>query len=120
MGTENPAAKFLLGNDIAEIGFGDSATGTAGLAVSEGLPNAFEKGIGETLTYGRRTSSIFNLNIAGIGGGAGKGGFAALGKIGAKHAGAKAASFLVGIGEFKTAIDVGLALAEGVGCAFHR
>jgi hypothetical protein len=64
---------------------------------------------------GRRTSSVFDLNLSGTPGGT-KGGVEILGKTGAEEV----AGVLSGIAEIKVAIDFGLTGAEAIGCAFHR
>ncbi len=74
-------------------------------------PRTVTAGMGTVVTYGRRTSSIMSLNLAGTPGGP-QGGFPALGSppSNAARAGKAAAGFL------KLAIDTGLFLAEAAGC----
>lgn len=71
-----------------------------------------EAGVGEAMTAGRRTASVFDLNLAGRTGPAPM----ILGKTGAE----KLAGFLTGVAEIKMAIDVGLTGAQAIGCVIHR
>ncbi|MBZ5719696.1 MAG: hypothetical protein LAO03_04880 [Acidobacteriia bacterium] len=63
---------------------------------------------------GRRTSSVFDLNLAGTPGGT-KGGIEILGKTGAE----KVAGVISGAAEFKFAADVGATGALALGCLTH-
>jgi hypothetical protein len=109
---QNEAGKFLLGNDAANILFADRAEGAAGLALAEGGSRGFEAGVGTAGTFGRRTASIFSLNLAGKTGPAPM----ILGKTGA----AKIVGVVSGAAELKLAVDIGLTGAEAIGCAFYR
>jgi len=109
---QNGATRVLAGNDVSQILFGDSSEGSAGLVGWEGGSRSVEAGVGEAMTAGRRTASIFDLNLAGRTGPAPM----ILGKTGAE----KLAGFLTGVAEIKMAIDVGLTGAQAIGCAIHR
>ncbi len=105
---QNGATRLLLNNDAGQILFGDSSEGTAGLVVWEGGSRSVEGGVGEVMTAGRRTASIFDLNLSGRTGPAPK----ILAKTGTK----KLAGFLTGAAELKMAIDAGLTGAAAIGC----
>lgn len=109
---QNSAGKFLAGNDAGNLLFGDASEGQAGLLLSHGGATAVSAGVGTAGTFGRRTASIFDLNLSGTTGPAPT----ILGKTGAEEV----AGVLSGIAEIKVAIDVGLTGAEAIGCAFHR
>jgi hypothetical protein len=109
---QNSAGKFLAGNDAGNLLFGDVSEGQAGLLLSHGGASAVSAGVGTAGTFGRRTASIFDLNLSGTTGPAPT----ILGKTGAEEV----AGVLSGIAEIKFAIDVGLTGAEAIGCAFHR
>jgi hypothetical protein len=88
----------------------NALTGSLTSLVQAG-PTIVGIGMGTTVTYGRRTSSIMSLNLPGTPGGP-KGGFPALGSPSSNAAQVgKAAA-----GALKLAIDAGFFLAEGVGC----
>jgi RHS repeat-associated protein len=89
----------------------NAATGSLTSLAQTG-PMTVQAGMGTTITYGRRTSSVMSLNLPGTPGGP-KGGFPALGSApsNAARAAAKAASYL------KLAVDAGFFLAEAVGCS---
>jgi len=109
---QNGAGKFLAGNDVGSILFGDTSEGQAGLILAEGGSRSVAAGVGTAGTFGRRTASIFDLNLSGTTGPAPT----ILGKTGAEEL----AGWLSGVAELKLAIDVGLTGAEAIGCAFHR
>jgi RHS repeat-associated protein len=79
--------------------------------------NAAGNGAGSALTYGRRTSDIMSLNLAGSGGLP-----QALGSTGAQGFFETAGQWLnLGLDEAeKFAVDAGLAGAEAFNCAIHR
>jgi hypothetical protein len=79
--------------------------------------SAAGSGAGSALTYGRRTSSIMSLNLAGSGGLP-----QALGSTGAQGFFQTAGKWLnLGLDEAeKFAVDAGLAGAESINCAIHR
>lgn len=81
------------------------------------LLSAAGYGAGSPLTYGRRTSSIMSLNLAGNGGLP-----QALGSTGAQDFFQAAGKWLnFGLDEAdKFAVDTGLAGAEAIGCAIPR
>jgi len=83
-----------------------------GLTLFEGGSPAVAAGVGTAGTFGRRTASIFDLNLSGTTGRAPM----ILGKTGAEEL----AGWLTGVAELKLATDVGLTGAEAIGCAFHR
>lgn len=113
-GWQGAATKFALGNDVANALFGDANEGTFGLAVGAGAA-APPLATGVPLTVGRRTSSIFSLNLPGTPGGP-KGGFKVLEETGAK----KVVGWLSGAFELKLAADVGATAAEALNCIAHR
>jgi hypothetical protein len=102
----------LGGNDVGNLLFGNASEGQAGLLTAEAGAGSFSAGVGTAGTFGRRTASIFDLNLSGTTGTAPT----ILGKTGAEEI----AGVLSGIAEIKLAIDVGLTGAEAIGCAFHR
>jgi len=108
---QSEAGKFALGNDVSQTLFGDTSEGTGGLAVWEAGSLSVQGGVGEAMTAGRRTASIFDLNLAGKTGPAAK----ILGKTGAE----KLAGWLTGVAELKMAADVGLTGAQAIGCLIH-
>lgn len=79
--------------------------------------SAAGSGAGSALTYGRRTSNIMSLNLAGSGGLP-----QALGSTGAQGFFQTAGKWLnLGLDEAeKFAVDAGLAGAESINCAIHR
>jgi hypothetical protein len=107
-GTDN----FLLGNDVAQLLFGNRAEGSAGLVFSHGGSLSFEAGVGTAMTAGRRTASITSMNLSGVTGPAPR----ILAKTGAEEL----AGWLSGAAELKMAADTGLTGAEAIGCIAHR
>ncbi len=61
----NPLASFVLGNSINTLLFGSG--GEAASTALSNAPTAITGGMGNALTYGRRTSDIMALNLAGKG-----------------------------------------------------
>jgi len=108
---QNGATKFALGNDVSNALFGDANEGTAGLLVGAGA-GAAPLGVGTAGTYGRRTASIFDLNLSGTTGPAPT----ILGKTGA----AEAVGWVSGAFELKLAADIGATAAEALNCIGHR
>lgn len=105
-------AKLVAGNDVASLLFGDASEGQAGLLLAEGGAHSISAGIGTVGTMGRRTASVFDLNLAGTTGPAP----AILAKTGAE----KLAGWLTGVAELKFAGDVGATGALMLGCLTHR
>src|SRR5262249_42747529 len=62
---DSSAAEVVGGNDVASLPFGDAAEGQAGLIFAEGGSKSLKAGIGTAGTMGRRTASVFDLNLAG-------------------------------------------------------
>ena len=108
---QNGATKFALGNDVSGALFGDANEGTAGLLVGAGI-GAAPLGVGTAGTFGRRTASIFNLNLSGKTGPAPT----ILGKTGAEEV----VGWVSGAFELKLAADVGATAAEALNCIRHR
>ncbi|HSU60929.1 MAG TPA: RHS repeat-associated core domain-containing protein, partial [Bryobacteraceae bacterium] len=96
----NPLASFVLGNSINTLLFG-SGDEAASAALSN-APSAMTGGMGNALTYGRRTSDIMALNLAG------RGGLPVA--LGRSSAGVKAA-----IGKAGSFLSLGLSFAERMG-----
>jgi RHS repeat-associated protein len=113
-GLDSSGAKLAGGNDVASLLFGDAAEGQAGLFLAEGGTHSISAGIGTVGTMGRRTSSVFDLNLAGTPGGT-KGGIEILGKTGAEEL----AGWLSGAAELKFAGDVGATGSLMLGCLTH-
>ncbi len=111
-GFNSGVAKFALGNDVSQILFGDSSEGSGGLALWEGGSHSVKGGVGKVMTAGRRTASIFDLNLSGKTGPAPR----ILGKTGAESL----AGWLTGLAELKMAADVGLTGAQAIGCLIPR
>ena len=109
---QNSGGQFVLGNDVANLLFGNTGEGTAGLLVSEGGSRAFTAGVGTAMTAGRRTASITSMNLEGVTGRAPM----ILGKTGAEEI----AGWLSGLAELKLAADAGLTGAEAIGCLIHQ
>jgi len=105
-------AKLAGGNDVASLLFGDASEGQAGLLIAEGGSHSLAAGVGTAGTMGRRTASVFDLNLSGTTGAAP----AILGKTGAEEV----AGVVSGIAEFKFASDVGATGALMLGCITHR
>jgi hypothetical protein len=101
-------AQLALGNDVATSLFGNASEGRAGLLVATGAEKSLGGGAGKALTAGRRTASIFDLNLSGTTGPAPR----VLGKTGAKGAIETAAAY-------KLAADVGATIALAGGCLTH-
>lgn len=103
------ATSAITGNGITDTLFGDPTE----IAKASGLATA-EAGAGTTLTWGRRTTDIMALNLAG------KGGLPkALASTGAKSI-LKSVGRLLNAGLDETeklAVDLGLAGAEAIGCS---
>ena len=82
-------------------------------------PDLLNSAIGSTTTFGRRTSNILALNLAGKGGlpqalSSSSGGLKSL-------LGTASKALNLGLeASLKAAIDAGLAAAEIVGCSIHR
>ena len=91
--------------------FGDANKGTAGLLVGAGGAAA-PIGAGTAGTFGRRTATIFDLNLSGTTGPAPT----ILGKTGAKEA----IGWVSGFFEVKLAADIGATAAEALNCIGHR
>lgn len=109
----NFAANVFGGNSITGTyyAFAGTNSDSAYNAVTTGAGfagNATSRGMGTVTTYGRRTSDIASLNIAG------KGGLPRA--LGSSAGGAKSFLRKLGTGTLKLAVDAGLTLAEGVGC----
>ena len=102
------AAQLVAGNDVASLLFGNSSEGLAGSITAEGASQSLQAGAGTALTFGRRTASIFDLNLSGVTGAAP----AVLANTGAKAAIATAAAY-------KFAADVGATIALLGGCLAH-
>src|SRR5579883_997305 len=103
------STSVITGNGITDTLFGDPTdiAKTAGLATAEA-------GAGTTLTWGRRTSDLVSMNLAG------KGGLPkALGSSGANGLLKSLGKALnAGLDEAeKLAVDLGLAGAEAIGCS---
>ena len=108
---QNGATKFALGNDVSNALFGDANEGTAGLVVGAGVAAA-PLGVGTAGTFGRRTASIFDLNLSGTTGPAPT----ILGETGA----AGVVGWGSGAFELKLAADIGATAAEALNCIGHR
>jgi hypothetical protein len=117
--SSNPAVSAFTGNTITGIisAASGNAQDAASLAATQ-LPTRISQGMGSTLTYGRRTSEVISLNLAGRGGlpkalGSSTGALKSL-------LGDAEKLLKLGAGELKDAADVGLAAAEAIGCAIPR
>jgi RHS repeat-associated protein len=108
---DSSAAKLAGGNDVASLLFGDASEGQAGLLMWEGGSRSLAAGVGTVGTMGRRTASIFDLNLSGVTGPAP----AILAKTGAE----KVAAFASGAAEFKFALDTGATGSLMLGCLTH-
>lgn len=110
----NPLASFVLGNSINSLLFGSG--GEASSAALGDAPTAITGGMGNALTYGRRTSDIMALSLAGRGGLP-----VALGRssAGVKAVIGKAGSFLsLGLSfAERMGLDVAFSGAEAVDCS---
>jgi hypothetical protein len=115
--SSNFFASMFAGNSITGTFFAFAGTSqtSAFNAVTTGAGftgNVVSGAMGAPITYGRRTSQLMALNLAGKGGlpqalSSGSGGVKGfLGKI--------------GTGALKLAIDTGFTLAEGIGCAIPK
>lgn len=91
--------------------FGNASERTAGLLVGAGA-GAAPLGVGEAGTFGRRTASIFDLNLSGTTGPAPT----ILGETGA----AGVVGWVSGAFELKLAADIGATAAEALNCIGHR
>lgn len=91
--------------------FGNAAEGAPGLLVGAGVAAA-PLGVGEAGTFGRRTASIFDLNLSGTTGPAPT----ILGETGA----AGVVGWVSGAFELKLAADIGATAAEALNCIGHR
>jgi hypothetical protein len=107
---QSGVTKVALGNDVSNAAFGNADEGTAGLVLGA-TAAAAPIGTGTAGTFGRRTASIFDLNLSGKTGPASK----ILGETGAKEA----VGWVSGAFELKLAGDVGAAAAEMLGCIGH-
>jgi RHS repeat-associated protein len=96
----NPLASFFLGNSINTFFFGSGGE-NASTALNN-APSAITGGMGSALTYGRRTSDIMALNLAG------KGGLPVA--LGRSSAGVKAV-----VGKAGNVFSLGLSFAERMG-----
>jgi RHS repeat-associated protein len=108
---QNGGTQFALGNDVSGALFGNASEGTAGLLVGAGA-GAAPLGVGEAGTFGRRTASIFDLNLSGTTGPAPT----ILGETGA----AGVVGWVSGAFELKLAADIGTTAAEALNCIGHR
>jgi len=110
-GLDSAGAKLAAGNDVASLLFGDASEGQAGVLLAEGGTHSVSAGIGTVGTMGRRTASVFHLNLVGRTGPAP----AILAKTGAE----KLAGWLTGVAELKFAGDVGATGSLMLGCLAH-
>ena len=62
----NPFVQFFLGNAVSTVVYGSARD--AGLTLATQLPAPVTYGMGSGITWGRRTSTIMSLNLAGKGG----------------------------------------------------
>ena len=106
--------RLRAGLDSRDVGilFGDADEAGLLLSGEEGASRSFAAGVGTVGTYGKRTATVFDLNLAGRTGPAPR----ILAKTGAE----KIAGALSGIAEAKLALDVGLTGAEVIGCLIPR
>jgi RHS repeat-associated protein len=89
----------------------------AAIAAGTEAPGLVNDGMGTTLTYGRRTTSIMSLNIAGVPGGP-PSALAPASSDASSFLGSLSKAFTLGLDETtKLAVDVGLTGAEVIGCA---
>ena len=121
-----PLSNFLgsaaFGNNITGIYFAffghseQSTSNAATTAVNEGLIGdvGVVAAMGQNLTYGRRTSSIFSLNLEGIRGGRNAGG--GIGVLPRTVLENKIFRAIAKYGKATTLIDIGLAMAEAIDC----
>ncbi len=105
----------VTGNSINTFFFGSSSDAAAGMAADS--PSLVSTAMGSATTFGRRTSTIMSLNLAGTAGGpplalsrASGGVQAALGKVG--NVLSLGMSFAT-----RTAVDVGFTAAEAINCS---
>jgi len=63
---DNPYVQFFLGNSFSSVLYGSGAD--ASLTAASSAPGFIQSGMGAVTTYGRRSSTIMSLNIAGQGG----------------------------------------------------
>jgi len=115
--TVNFAANVFGGNSLTGTyyAFAGTTQGSAYNAVTTGAGftgNIIAGGMGSTLTYGRRTSAIMSLNLAG------KGGLPQA--LSSSSAGVKGFFGKMGTGALRLAADVGFTLAEGIGCMIPK
>ena len=107
-------AQAVLGNPITTLAYG-SATDNAGTAASL-APTIVQMGMGTVTSYGRRTTTIMALNLAGKGGvplalgAASAGTKAAIGRV------ANVAGGFMSL-EVSLAVNVGFTAAEAAYCA---
>lgn len=108
----------VTGNSVNTLFFGSGADAAAGMGAN--APGLVSTAMGSATTFGRRTSTIMSLNLAGTPGGpavalsqASGGVKAVLGQIG--DALSLGMSFAT-----RTAVDVGFTGAEAFNCAIPR
>jgi RHS repeat-associated protein len=114
------AGQILAGNTFTGLysAFAGSA-GDAATVAGTAAPDLLNSAMGSTLTFGRRTSSILSLNLAGKGGlpqalSSSSGGLKSL-------LGSASKALNLGLdASVKAAGDLGLFGAEMIGCSIHR
>ena len=107
----------LLGNGITGVLYGSPEEAATDLALN--VPDVAQRAIGSSLSYGRRTTDILALNLAGKGGvpQALSNGLAKVKSVFGDLAD------IVNLGlsqEARLGIDIGSALAEGLGCSLPQ
>lgn len=108
---------FVTGNSVNSLLFGSTADAAGTMAAS--APGIVSTAMGTATTFGRRTSSIMSLNLAGAGGlpmalsSASAGVKSALGSIG--NVLSLGLSFLE-----RTAVDAAFTGAEAINCAIPQ
>ncbi len=112
-GAVNFVANTFAGNSITGTyyAFAGTTQGSAYNAATTGAGfagNTVAGGMGSVLTFGRRTSAIMSLNLAG------KGGLPQA--LSSASGGVKGFFGKLGTGALKLAADTGFTLAEGIGC----
>jgi hypothetical protein len=114
------AGQLLAGNTFTGLYAAFAGSGSdAAAAAATSAPDLVNGGIGTAITYGRRTTSLISLNLAGKGGVPQALSSSSGGVSGFLGSASKALNLGLDA-SLKAAIDAGLGLAEAVGCTMHR
>ncbi len=115
--SSNPFVSAVTGNGVGSLLFGNGVDAAGTMATS--TPDVVNAGIGSALTYGRRSSNIMSLNLAGHGGLPTALSSASSGISSFLSSVSSALNFGMEAGT-RWAVDATLTAAEAIGCSIPR